>query len=457
MFESVINIFKIKELKKKVLITLGLILIYRVGCFIPTPGIDSLALSQFFEEMARKQGANLLGFINVFTGGALRRLSVFALGVMPYISASIIMQLLQNVVPALEKLAKEGRAGYEKINQYTRYSTVLLCIVQGFFLSQWLISIGRGGGQQDFITTPIVPNPGLFFVITTIITLTCGTVFIMWLGEQIQERGIGNGISLIIAASILSRLPQSLYQLWKLWAPFNPVQRQVATPYVFALLALWLLVVVAVVLFSQAQRRIPIQYARRVVGRKVYGGQSTYLPIRIDMAGVIAIIFAQSVLLFPSTLATFLPGNSFLNRIVSQFFQGQGLWYNLVRIGLVVFFMYFYTAMVFNPIEIAGNLKKYGGFIPGIRPGKKTASYLDYVATRLVFAGAVYIAIIATLPSLIVNAFNIPSYAIASFFGGTTILIFVGVMLDTMRQIESKLVLHHYKGFMKTGKLRGRR
>lgn len=434
MFDSVTNIFKLKDLRKKVLITLGLIFIYRVGCFIPTPGIDSVALSQFFEQVSKKQGATLLGFFNVFTGGALRRLSVFALGVMPYISASIIMQLLTAVIPALERLAKEGKAGYEKINQYTRYGTVLICLVQGFFLSRWLISIGRGG--SELATTPIVPDPGLFFVVTTIITLTCGTVFIMWLGEQIQERGIGNGISLIIAASILSRLPQSLYQLWTFWSPFDPAQRQIATPYVMALLVFWLLIVVAVVLFSQAQRRIPIQYARRVVGRRVYGGQSTYLPIKVDMAGVIAIIFSQSVLLFPSTIATFLPQNSFLSTVVSKFFQPQGLWYNLVRVGLVVFFMYFYTAIVFNPTEIANNLKKYGGFIPGVRPGKKTAVYLDYVATRLVFAGAIYIAVIATLPSFIMQAFNLPSYAVASFFGGTTILIFVGVMLDTMRQIE---------------------
>ncbi len=455
MLEAVSNIFKLKDLKKKILITLGLILIYRAGCFIPTPGIDSAALSQFFEEVAKKQGATLLGFFNVFTGGALQRLSVFALGVMPYISASIIMQLLTAVIPSLERLAKEGKAGYEKINQLTRYGTVLICIVQGFFLSRWLIGIGRQG--EGMVNTPIVPDPGLFFIISTIITLTCGTVFIMWLGEQIQERGIGNGISLIIASSILSRLPQSLYQLWVFWSPFDAAQRQISTPTVVILLAFWLAIVIAVVLFSQAQRRIPIQYARRVVGRKVYGGQSTYLPIRVDMAGVIAIIFSQSVLLFPSTIATFLPDNAFLNTLVQRFFAPQGLWYNLVRVLLVMFFMYFYTAIVFNPVEIANNLKKYGGFIPGVRPGQKTAEYLDYTATRLVFAGAIYIAIIATLPSVIMQAFKIPSYAIASFFGGTTILIFVGVMLDTMRQIESQLVLHHYQGFMKKGKLRGRR
>lgn len=451
MFNSLANIFKIEGLRRKVLITATLIIVYRIGCFIPTPGIDGGALSEFFAELAEKQGANLFGFINVFTGGALKRLSVFALGVMPYISASIIMQLLTAVVPAFERLAKEGRTGYEKINQFTRYGTVCLCIVQGFFLSLWLEN------PANFFGRTIVPYTGMLFRLTTVITLTSGTIFIMWLGEQIQERGIGNGISLIIASSILSRLPESLYQLWVLYSPFNPAQRQIGTFTVISLLLLWFIVVVAVVLFSQAQRRIPVQYARRVVGRRVYGGQSTYLPIRVDMAGVIAIIFAQAVLLFPSTLATFFSKTSFLSRIVSQFIRARGLWYNLAYVILVIFFMYFYTAIVFNPVEIANNLKKYGGFVPGIRPGNNTARYLDYVATRLVFAGAVYISLIAILPSLIMKTFKIPSYAIASFFGGTTILIFVGVMLDTMRQIESQLVLHHYQGFMKKGRLKGRR
>lgn len=451
MFSQVTHIFKIPELRKKILITLGLIFIFRIGCFIPTPGVNGIALSSFFGELAKRQGNTLLGFINIFTGGALRRLSVFALGVMPYISASIIMQLLTAVVPSLERLSKEGKAGFEKINQLTRYGTVVLCLIQGFFLSLWL------SNKANFFNMTIVPNPGLMFSLTTMITLACGTVFIMWLGEQIQERGIGNGISLIITASILSRLPQSLTQLYMLWSPFDPSRRQISHLTVAILFSLWFLVVVGVVLFSQAQRRIPVQYARRVVGRKVYGGQSTYLPIKVDMAGVIAIIFAQSVLLFPSTMAAFFSKNSFLSKIFAQFFSSRGLWYNLVYIILLFFFMYFYTAIVFNPVEIANNLKKYGGFIPGIRPGNNTAKYLDFIATRLVFAGSLYISLIAILPSLIVKGFKIPSYAIASFFGGTTILIFVGVMLDTMRQIESQLLLHHYQGFMKEGKLKGRR
>ncbi len=451
MIKNLGNIFKLPDLRKKVLITLALIAVYRLGCFIPTPGIDGQALSHFFTELAKKQGAGLLGFMNLFTGGALRKMSVFGLGIMPYISASIIMQLLTAVIPALEKLAKEGKAGYEKINQYTRYLTVVLCVVQGFFISLWLES------PQRFFGSVIVPFPGWGFRITTVFTLVAGSLFIMWLGEQIQERGIGNGISLIITASILSRLPSAAFQLWRLYSPFHPSQRQISSVTLILLLVLFLIVVVGVVLFSQAQRRIPVQYARRVVGRRVYGGQSTYLPIKVDMAGVIAIIFAQSVLLFPSTISTFLPKASFVQRFFSKFLYPQGLWYNVVYVLLLFFFMYFYTAIVFNPVEIANNLKKYGGFIPGVRPGPNTVRYLDYTATRLVFAGSVYVAIIAILPSLIIKTFRIPSYAIASFFGGTTILIFVGVMLDTMRQIESQLIMRNYEGFLRSGRIRGRR
>jgi len=444
------NIFKVEELRKKVLITFALILVYRAGCFIPTPGIDIQALSRFFEQVAKTQGQTLLGVMNLFTGGALRRLSIFSLGIMPYISASIIMQLLTAVVPALERLAKEGKGGYEKINQYTRYLTLVICVIQGSFLAKWLQT-------GDFRGETIVPNPGFMFYFITVATLACGTVFVMWLGEQIQERGIGNGISIIITAGILSRMPISLYQLYLLWSPLDPAKSQIDTVTVLALLAVWLAVIVAVVLFTQAQRRIPIQYARRVVGRKVYGGQSTFLPIRVDMAGVIAIIFSQSVILFPATIAGFLPKFSRWTIFLQKVFGERGLWYNLIFAGLILFFMYFYTAIVFNPIEIANNLKKYGGFVPGIRPGRNTAEHLDYVATRIVFVGAIYIAMIAVLPTLIIKLFRIPSYDIASFFGGTTVLIMVGVVLDTMRQIEGQLLLRHYDGFMKKGKMRGRR
>ncbi len=451
MFEAISNIFKVEELKRKIAITLSLLIVYRAGCFIPTAGVDTFALTQFFDKIARTQGQTILGMINLFTGGALTRLSIFALGIMPYISASIIMQLLTAVVPALERIAKEGKAGYEKINQYTRYFTFVLCVIQGLFLAIWLEN------PNNFQGIVIVPNPGLLFKFLTVITLTCGTIFIMWLGEQIQERGIGNGISIIITASIISRIPSSLRQLWVLYSPFDPSQRQISTPVLAVLIILLFLMIAAVVLFTQAQRRIPIQYGRRVVGRRVYGGQSTYLPIKVDMSGVIAIIFASSVISFPATIAMFLPRNIRLVSIMQNIIQQRGLWYNLIFVGLIMFFMYFYTAMVFNPLEISNNLKKYGGFIPGIRPGRPTANYLDFVATRIVFVGALYISVIAIFPNFIMYAFRVPSYALASLFGGTTLLIMVGVILDTMKQIEGQLLIRHYDGFIKGSSLKGRK
>ncbi len=451
MLEAVSNIFKIVELRRKILITLALLIVYRAGCFIPTAGVDTFALSQFFEKIAKTQGQTIFGMVNLFTGGALTRLSIFALGIMPYISASIIMQLLTAVIPFLEKIAKEGKAGYEKINQYTRYLTFLLCGVQGLFLSMWLSNEGNFQGIK------IVPNPGIAFTLTTIITLTAGTVFIMWLGEQIQERGIGNGISIIIATSIMSRIPSSVRQLWILYSPFDAAKRQIASPKIIGLIIVFLLMITAVVLFTQAQRRIPIQYGKRIVGRRVYGGQSTYLPIKVDMSGVIAIIFASAVISFPGTIAMFLPKTARFAAILQAMFQQRGLWYNLILLGLIMFFMYFYTAMVFNPLEISNNLKKYGGFIPGIRPGKPTATYLDFVATRIVFIGAIYIGMIAVFPNIVMYVFKVPSYGLASLFGGTTLLIMVGVVLDTMKQIEGQLLIRHYDWFIKGASLKGRK
>ncbi|MCM8773857.1 MAG: preprotein translocase subunit SecY [Candidatus Omnitrophica bacterium] len=451
MLETFANIFKVEELKTKLFITLALLIVERIGCFIPTPGIDTQALSKYFEDLVRSHGQTFFGLINIFTGGALHRLSIFALGIMPYISASIIMQLLTVVIPSLSKISQEGRAGYERINQYTRYLTLGLCLFQGFMLAKWLEN------PQSFGGVIVVPHPGLLFELVTVFTLTCGTIFVMWLGEQIQERGIGNGISLIITVGIISRIPTAMYQLWVLFSPFNPSQRQISALKLITLMIVGLLVIMAVVCFTQAQRKLPIQYARRVVGRKMYGGQSTFLPIKVDMAGVIAIIFAQSVLLFPSTIANFLPKTSNFLGFIQKIFKIDGFWYNLGNIGLIIFFMFFYTAIVFNPIEISNNLKKYGGFIPGIRPGKNTAEYIDFVATRIVFVGALYVAVVATLPSLFMKIFDVPSYQIVSFFGGTTILIIVGVVLDTMRQIEGQLLLRHYEGFIKGKTLRGRR
>lgn len=448
MFKGLANSFKIPELKRKIIITLGLLIVYRLGCFIPTPGINSQALSEFFTRLSHTQGGALFGIMNMFSGGAMAKLTVFALGIMPYISSSIIMQLLTAVIPALEKLAKEGRAGHAKINQYTRVGTVFLAMVQSYFIALWLESPTRFEGLN------IVMFPGWKFRILTMITLTCGTVFIMWLGEQIQERGIGNGISLIITAGITSRIPTAINQLWILVSPFSPKSRTLSPFTLLIMAGLLVGVVFAVAAVTQGQRKIPVQYARRVIGRKVYGGQSTYLPLKVDQSGVISIIFAQSIILFPATIAAFIPNPAFQG-LAQALTRGQFL-YTLVFALLIIFFCYFYTAIVFNPVDISENMKKYGGFIPGIRPGVPTADFLDFVMTRITLAGALFIAFIAIFPDLIMAWLKVP-YLVASFFGGTGILIIVGVMLDTMRQIESNLIMHNYEGFMKTGRIKGRR
>ncbi|PIQ88353.1 MAG: preprotein translocase subunit SecY [Candidatus Omnitrophica bacterium CG11_big_fil_rev_8_21_14_0_20_42_13] len=452
MLKGLVNSFKIPDLKRKIFITLSLLVIYRLGCFIPTPGINSQALANLFNKLQQSQGGSLFGIINMFSGGAMEKLTIFALGIMPYISASIILQLLTAVIPALEKIAKEGRAGHQKINQYTRLGTVFLSLVQSYFIAIWIENVGRSG--QFFEFGRIVTSPGWAFRLLTMITLTSGTIFIMWLGEQIQERGIGNGISLIITAGIVSRIPTALNQLWILISPFSPQARTLSPFTVLIMAALLIGVIFAVTAITQAQRKIPVQYARRVVGRKIYGGQSTYIPLKVDQSGVIAIIFAQSIILFPATIAAFIP-NPVFQRFASSLTRGSGLYTALFAL-LIVFFCYFYTAIVFNPIDISENMKKYGGFIPGIRPGVPTAEFLDFVMTRLTLAGALFIAFIAIFPDLIMAWLNIP-YLVASFFGGTGILIIVGVMLDTLRQIESNLIMHNYDGFMKTGRLKGRR
>ena len=447
MFEAFVNTFKIPDLRKKILFTLGLIAVYRVGTYIPTPGIDGAKLAQFFANLAQTQGGALFGIMNMFSGGAISRLTIFALGIMPYISSSIILQLLTAVIPALERLAKEGEAGHKKIVQYTRYGTILLAVVQSFFIALWLENPARFQGLQ------IVQFPGLSFRILTVITLTSGTAFIMWLGEQIQEYGIGNGISLIITAGIVSRIPTALYQVYVLFSPFAPEKAQL-DPFTLVLMVVMLVaVVVGVVVVTQGQRKIPIQYAKRVVGRKIYGGQSTFLPLRVNQAGVIPIIFAQSIILFPATIAGFIQ-NPMFQKFAQALTRGEFV-YNTVYALLIIFFAYFYTAITFNPVDIADNMKKYGGFVPGIRPGKQTAEYLDFIMTRITFPGAIFLAIIAVLPSLISGWLKIP-YLVASFFGGTGLLIIVGVMLDTMKQIESHLLMRHYEGFMKKGKLRAR-
>jgi len=448
MLSSFANCFKIPELKQKILFTLAIIVAYRVGCYIPTPGVNGAVLAEFFERINTTTGGSIFGIMNMFSGGALEKLTVFSLGIMPYISSSIIMQLLTAVIPALEKLAKEGQAGYQKINQYTRYGTLALALVQSFFIALWLESPASFQGLQ------VVNNPGLAFRIVTVVTLSSGTLLIMWLGEQIQEKGIGNGISLIITAGIISAAPSALRMLISLMSPQPGGTTQLQPLTLMIMVSFLVTVIVAITLITQAQRRIPVQYARRVIGRKVYGGQSTYIPLKVDTSGVIAIIFAQSIILFPATLASFIPNESVQS--MAGFMQRGGFFYYFVYGLLVLFFCYFYTAIVFNPVDVAENMKKHGGFIPGVRPGTQTADYLDFVMTRITLAGALFICAIAIMPDAIMASFKVP-YLVASFFGGTGILIIVGVMLDTMKQIESHLVMRHYDGFMKTGKMKGRR
>ncbi|OIO39951.1 MAG: preprotein translocase subunit SecY [Candidatus Omnitrophica bacterium CG1_02_49_10] len=448
MLKALGNIFKIPDLKKKVLFTFLIIVIYRVGAYIPTPGIDGARLAQFFDNITKTQGGTLFGVMNMFSGGAIERLTIFALGIMPYISASIILQLLTVVIPHLEKLSKEGEAGRRKITQYTRYGTIFLAIVQSFFIAVWIEDPQRFQGLQ------IVQYPGWAFRILTVITLTSGTAFIMWLAEQITSHGIGNGMSLLITVGIISRLPTAIYQLIALLSPQASGPGQIQPFTVLIMAGLFVGVVVGVIAIIQGQRKIPVQYARRVVGRKVYGGQNTYLPLRVNQAGVIPIIFAQSIILFPATIAGIMP-NPAIQKIASTLTRG-GIIYNAIYCGMIVFFCYFYTAITLNPVELAENMKKYGGFVPGIRPGKTTAEYFDYILTRITLPGAIFLAIIAIIPSIINGWLNVP-YLIASFFGGTGLLIVVGVMLDTMRQIESQLLMRHYEGFLKKGKLTGRK
>jgi preprotein translocase subunit SecY len=448
MLSAFLNCFKIPELKKKILFTLGIIALYRVGCYIPTPGVNGAVLADYFQKLNSAGGGTIFGMMNMFSGGAIEKMTVFGLGIMPYISASIILQLLTAVIPTLEKLAKEGQAGYHKINQYTRYATLGLSLIQSFFIALWL-------EQQAFDGMAVVGQPGWGFRFVTMFTLTSGTLLLMWLGEQIQERGIGNGISLIITAGIISAAPQAIRTLALLLSPQSAGGAAQLQPLTLLIMVFFLIsVIISITLITQAQRKIPVQYARRIVGRRVYGGQSTYIPLKVDTSGVIAIIFAQSIILFPATIASFIPSQGF--QTFAAMIQRGGVWYYSIYALLIVFFCYFYTAIVFNPVDVAENMKKHGGFIPGVRPGSQTAEYLEFVLERITLAGAIFICLIATMPDAIMASFKVP-YLVASFFGGTGVLITVGVMLDTMKQIESHLLMRHYDGFMKTGQLKGRR
>ena len=438
MIDGIQNIFKIPELKKRLLYTFGLLAVYRVGAFIPTPGIDSQALARYFENV---QGT-ILGFFNMFSGGALEQMAVFALGIMPYISASIILELLTVVVPYLEKLKKEGEQGRKKINQYTRYGTVVLSMIQGLGIAIGLEHMEIGG-------VSIVPAPGWAFRLMTMLTLTAGTTFIMWLGEQITERGVGNGISLIIFAGIVARMPVAIGHTW------TQLRLGEMSPFLFlGILVLMVAVVAAIVFMEAGHRRIPIQYAKRVVGRRMYGGQSTHLPLKINTSGVIPPIFASSIMVFPATIAQFVGGKhpgGILETVVQQLSPGT-LLYSVLSVLMIIFFAYFYTAIIFNPADVADNMRKYGGFVPGIRPGKKTAEYIDRTLSRLTLVGALYLSFIVILPTYLVQFFHVPF-----FYGGTGLLIVVGVAMDTMQQVESHLVMRHYESFIKKGRIKGRR
>jgi len=459
VIESFRNMFAIPDLRKRLVFTFALLAVYRVGCHIPTPGIDPGALLDFMKQ----QAGTIFGFVNTFTGGSLSRIAVFALGIMPYITASIILQLLTVVWPYLEKLSKEGELGRRKITQYTRYGTVAISIIQSTGIAFWLQRLQLSGGAR------IVPEGGASFVLMTILTLTTGCAFVMWLGEQISERGIGNGISLIIFAGIVVGLPRAVI------VTYQSIQSGELPLLGVLLLIVFMLAVVAFIVYMErAQRRIPVQYAKRVVGRRVYGGQSTYLPLRVNTGGVIPVIFASSVVMLPATVAGFFK-NEWLQQIAGAFGYGQPVYY-LLYVAAIVFFCYFYVSIIFNPADLAENMRKYGGFIPGIRPGKRTAEYIDRILTRITLVGAVYLAAVSVLPNFLLTGIKlgslwwigpkidpyIPTWVteglgIQFYFGGTSLLIVVGVAMDFVQQVESQLVMRNYEGFMKRGRVRGRR
>lgn len=429
------HLFKIPELKRRILFTLGLLAIYRIGAHIPTPGIDGAALGELFNQTK----GTILGFFDMFSGGSLRRLTIFALGIMPYISASIILQLLTIVSPHLEKLKKEGEQGQKKITQYTRYGTIVISIVQSSGIAFGLEAMRSPSGAL------IVGSPGWSFRLMTILTLTAGTAFIMWLGEQITERGIGNGISLIIFAGIVAGMPAAIVNSFRLMGTGE------LKPFVMIILLVFMVVVVAAIIFMETgQRRIPVQYAKRVMGRKMVGGQSTHLPLKVNTAGVIPPIFASSIIMVPATIAQF-SGHPLLLSFASNLTPGTAV-YSLIFIASVIFFCFFYTAIIFNPQDVAENMKKYGGYVPGIRPGVKTSEYIDKILSRVTVVGAIYLAIICIIPDYMIKYMNVPFY-----FGGTSLLIVVGVAMDTMQQVESHLVMRNYDGFMKKGRMKGRR
>jgi preprotein translocase subunit SecY len=467
MLQAIRNIWDVPDLRKRVLFTLGLLAVYRLGNHVPTPGINAQSLIDFFEQ----NRGNWFGLVDMFSGGNLAKVTIFALGIMPYISASIILQLLTVVWPYLEKLSKEGELGRRKITQYTRYGTVLLSIIQSFGIAVYLERMTLANQFK------IVEHPGWGFKLMTVLTLTTGTAFIMWLGEQITERGIGNGMSLIIFAGIVVGFPRGVIDT------FQMIQRgELSLLAAILLLAAMFVVVGAIVFVERGQRRIPVQYAKRVVGRRVYGGQTTHLPLRVNTAGVIPVIFASSIIAFPQTVASFFQANNpWMQAVSDQLRWGMPL-YNILYVSFIIFFCYFYTAIVFNPDDVAENMRKYGGFIPGIRPGKRTSEYLDHILGRITFGGAIYLALVAILPEFLITGFKVAPIPVIGppldmflsnnnlgwiteglhlnfYFGGTSLLIVVGVAMDTIAQVEAQLIMRHYDGFTGKGgkRIRGRR
>jgi len=436
MFEKLRTIFQIPELRRRILFTLGLFVVYRLGEHLPTPGVNARALAGAFES----QRGNLFGLYDLFVGGAFSRATVFALGIMPYISSSIILQLLGAVVPYFEKLRKEGEEGQKRLTQLTRYGTVLISIIQSFAYSVFLVNLGAAQGVA------VVPNAGPLFTFSTIVTQTAGTIFVMWMGEKITEHGIGNGISLIIMVNILGALPNRVLGAYDSFRAGT-----VSLLVVLVALAVMIAVIAAVVAMTQGVRKIPVQYAKRIVGRRMYGGANTHIPLRVNTAGVIPIIFASSLLILPTTIAGFFPATSPFAAL-GQWFNPLGVVYNVLYALLIVGFTYFYTAVVLNPNDLAENMRKYGGFIPGIRPGRKTAEYIDRVLSRITLPGAIFLALIAVLPDVMIAFMKVPFLG----FGGTSVLIVVGVALDTLQQIESHMIMRHYEGFVKQGRIRGR-
>jgi len=459
--DSLKNIFAVSDLRKRVLFTLGLLAVYRVGGHIPTPGVNSEALRLLAEQAAN----TMFGLYDMFSGQNLSQMTIFALGIMPYISASIILQLLTVVWPYLERLSKEGELGRRKITQYTRYGTIVLAVVQAFGIALFLEHQTNIAGGL-----PLVYNPGWFFRFMTVLTLTTGTGFIMWLGEQITERGVGNGMSLIIFAGIVVNLPSAV-----LTTVEQMQLGQLGLISVLILMVLMVVVVGAIIFVERGHRRVTVQYAKRVVGRRMYGGSSTHIPLKVNTGGVIPVIFASSILAFPMTMRGMFAQDSFVQRAIDQVDYGMPL-HNLLYLVGIIFFCYFYTAIIFNPDDVAENMRKYGGFIPGIRPGKRTAEYIDTSLTRITLVGAIYLALVALLPQFLISGFKVapipfigewldqytPQFitqglGVTFYFGGTSLLIIVGVAMDTVQQVESQLIMRHYDGFMKKTRIRGRR